>query len=57
MTCGRIKKERQLTQIDLTKYKPIPNYSRYLVNEDGDVWDSKNCTHVAQMNNNGYTRL
>lgn len=40
--------------IDLTTYKPIPNCSRYLVSEDGEVWDTKNCTHVVQMNNNGY---
>lgn len=43
-----------MSEIGLSKYKPIPDYSRYLVSEDGEVWDSKNCTYVAQMNNNGY---
>lgn len=43
-----------MTQIDLTKYKPIPNCSRYLISEDGKVWDTQTCKHVSQMNNNGY---
>lgn len=43
-----------MSEIDLSKYKPIPGYSRYMVSESGEVWDTKNCTHVAQMNNNGY---
>ena len=29
-----------MTQIDIAKYRPIPNYSRYLVSEDGEVWDT-----------------
>lgn len=37
-----------MTQIDLTKYKPIPNYSRYLISEYGDVWDTQRNKPIKQ---------
>ena len=40
--------------IDLTEYKPIPDCSRYLISECGNVLDTQACKYVSQMNNNGY---
>lgn len=45
-----------MTQIDIAKYKPIPNYSRYLVSEDGEVWDTKRCRNI-NCDNKGLVRL
>lgn len=35
-------------------YKPIPNYSRYLVSESGDVWDTQRNIVMPQTVNGGY---
>lgn len=43
-----------MSEINLTKYKPISNCSRYLISENGEVWDTLACKYVAQMKNNGY---
>lgn len=43
-----------MSEINLTNYKPIPNCSRYLISENGEVWDTLTCKYVAQMKNNGY---
>ena len=43
--------------IDLTTYKPIPNYSRYLVSESGEVWDTVQEKILTPNINGGYKCL
>lgn len=43
--------------INLTGYKPIPNYSRYLVSEDGEVWDTVQQKILTPNINGGYKCL
>lgn len=31
--------------MNLEEFKEIPNYSRYLINENGEVWDRKSCKY------------
>lgn len=38
----------------LKQYKPIPNYSQYLVSEQGDIWDTKQDKHLSWISNGGY---
>lgn len=35
-------------------YKQIPNYSQYLVSEQGDIWDIKQDKHLSWISNGGY---
>lgn len=46
-----------MTQINIAKYKPILNYSRYLVSEDGEVWDSQRSKPVKQAFRVGVWRV
>lgn len=41
-------------EVDLAGYKAIPNYSRYLVSERGDVWDTQRNIVMPQTVNGGY---
>lgn len=43
-----------MSEIDLSKYKPIPDYSRYLVSECGEVWDTQRSIVMPQTVNGGY---
>lgn len=43
-----------MSSVNLEEFKEIPNCSRYLISENGEVWDTEACKFVAQMNNNGY---
>lgn len=35
-------------------YKPIPNYSRYLITQHGDIWDTGQQKHLSWITNGGY---
>lgn len=46
-----------MSKDNLENYKPIPNYSRYLISEGGDVWDTQRNKLVKQAFRVGMWRV